>query len=272
MQGGLIRERFGQLMIISVFARALLAVSLAEIGRFDEAIVFAAEGVEVAQAPEHPVSVMYSLWSLGRAYLGKGHLSKAMPVLDRVLWICRDLQLPLFLHVVTPTVGAAYILDGRSSAAVELMESALQNDEETKLRPWHAMTLAVLSEAVLANEDTGRAAHLAERALEVARRHHQRGYEARVQWLLGEISSRQPSCAFNEVNRHYSDALALANECGMRPLIAHCHLGVGKLYGSIGKREKASEHIATAANMYREMDMQFWLPLAETEMRPPGWA
>jgi hypothetical protein len=55
----------------------------------------------------------------------------------------------------------------------------------------------------------------------------------------------------------------------MRPLIAHCHLGVGKLYGRTGKREEASEHIATAANMYREMDMRFWLALAETEMRRP---
>jgi hypothetical protein len=61
------------------------------------------------------------------------------------------------------------------------MESALQNDENTKLRTFHAEALAVLSEAILANGDTGRAAHLAERALEVARRHHQRGSEARAQ-------------------------------------------------------------------------------------------
>jgi hypothetical protein len=87
---------------------------------------------------------------------------------------------------------------------------------------------------------------------------------------LGEICSRQASCDINEATQHYLDALAVATECGMRPLVAHCHLGVGKLYGRTGKREEAREHLATAANMYREMDMRFWLAVAETKtgMRP----
>ena len=53
---------------------------------------------------------------------------------------------------------------------------------------------------------------------------------------------------------------------GMRPLVAHCHLGLGKLYRRTGKREQAQEHLTTAATMYREMDMRFWLKQAETEI------
>jgi hypothetical protein len=53
----------------------------------------------------------------------------------------------------------------------------------------------------------------------------------------------------------------------MRPLVAHCHLGLGKLYRRTGKREQAQEHLRTATTMYREMDMRFWLEQAETEMR-----
>ena len=45
----------------------------------------------------------------------------------------------------------------------------------------------------------------------------------------------------------------------MRPLIAHCHLGLGKLYGRTGKREQAQEHLTTATAMYREMKMTHWL-------------
>jgi hypothetical protein len=52
-----------------------------------------------------------------------------------------------------------------------------------------------------------------------------------------------------------------------RPLVAHCHLGVGKLYRGTGKREQAHEHLTTAITMYREMDMPFWLEKVETEMR-----
>jgi len=44
----------------------------------------------------------------------------------------------------------------------------------------------------------------------------------------------------------------------MRPLVAHCHLGLGKLYRRTGKREQALEHLTTATTMYREMDMRFW--------------
>ena len=61
--------------------------------------------------------------------------------------------------------------------------------------------------------------------------------------------------------------MALASELGMRPLVAHCHLGLGKLYLRTGKREQAQEHLTTATTMYREMDMRFWLERAEAEMR-----
>jgi hypothetical protein len=53
----------------------------------------------------------------------------------------------------------------------------------------------------------------------------------------------------------------------MRPLIAHCHFGLGKLYRRTSTREKPQEHFATAATMYREMEMRFWLEQAEAEMR-----
>ena len=65
----------------------------------------------------------------------------------------------------------------------------------------------------------------------------------------------------------YREALRLATELGMRPLVAHCPLGLGKLYRRTSKRDEAHEHLATATTMYREMDMQFWLEQAEAEMR-----
>jgi hypothetical protein len=52
----------------------------------------------------------------------------------------------------------------------------------------------------------------------------------------------------------------------MRPLVAHCHLGLGKLYRRTDKREEAQEHLTVAATMCREMDMRFWLEQAEAEL------
>ena len=64
---------------------------------------------------------------------------------------------------------------------------------------------------------------------------------------------------------HYRQALALAEPRGMRPLVAHCHFGLSKLYQRTGKQEQADEHLTTATTMYREMDMRFWLEQAEAE-------
>ena len=68
----------------------------------------------------------------------------------------------------------------------------------------------------------------------------------------------------------YRDALALAEELGMRPLVAHGHLGLGKLYRRAGTREQAKGHLSAATTMYREMDMTYWLNQAETVAAQPA--
>jgi Flp pilus assembly protein TadD len=62
---------------------------------------------------------------------------------------------------------------------------------------------------------------------------------------------------------HYQQALALANELSMRPLQAHCHLGLGKLYAKTGRRAEARAALSTAIELYRAMEITFWLPEAE---------
>jgi hypothetical protein len=68
---------------------------------------------------------------------------------------------------------------------------------------------------------------------------------------------------------HYGAAMTLASELDMRPLVAHCHLGLGRLDRRTGKREQAQEHLTTATAMYGEMDMRYWLEQAEAELRKP---
>ena len=65
---------------------------------------------------------------------------------------------------------------------------------------------------------------------------------------------------------HYRLALALAAPRGMRPLVAHCHLGLGKLFQRTGQRAQAQEYLTIAATLYREMDMRFWLEQARQDM------
>jgi len=69
---------------------------------------------------------------------------------------------------------------------------------------------------------------------------------------------------------HYRQALALAEEAGMRPLQAHCHRGLGTLYAMTGQRQQARATLATAIGLYRAMDMTFWLPEAEAALAQIG--
>jgi hypothetical protein len=85
-----------------------------------------------------------------------------------------------------------------------------------------------------------------------------------------EIVRHQPAPNVETAGRHYHDVLALATELGMRPLAAHCHLGLGKLYRRTGKREQAHEHLTTATTTYREMGMTYWLEKAEAELTSPA--
>jgi hypothetical protein len=52
----------------------------------------------------------------------------------------------------------------------------------------------------------------------------------------------------------------------MRPLMAHCHLGLGTLYAEIGRRELARAELSAAIEFYRAMEMTFWLPRAEAAL------
>ena len=107
------------------------------------------------------------------------------------------------------------------------------------------------------------AVQLAERALDLSRAHKERGHEAWALRLLGEIAAHQDPPEIEPAAHHYRQALALAEELGMRPLIAHCHLGLGTLYAKTGQREEARTELSTAIELYRTMEMTFWLPRAE---------
>ena len=64
--------------------------------------------------------------------------------------------------------------------------------------------------------------------------------------------------------------MILAIELKMRPLVAHCHIGLGKLYRRAGNPQQAKEHLTIVTAMMREMEMVLWLEKAETELKELG--
>jgi tetratricopeptide (TPR) repeat protein len=131
----------------------------------------------------------------------------------------------------------------------------------------HSLRIAYLAEANLAGGDTDRAAELGQRSLAVSREYRERGHEAWALRLLGEIASHRGQPAAAPAEDYYRQALTIANELGMRPLSARCHLDLGKLARRTGQPQRAQEHLTTATTLLREMGMRFWLEQAEAELR-----
>jgi len=119
----------------------------------------------------------------------------------------------------------------------------------------HALVVANLGEARLLAGDGDQAQRHADRALALARDAGERGWEAWTLRLHGNIAARRG--LLDDARAHYLSALAVAERHGMRPLIAHCHRGLGAVLRSDHCEEDARSHLATAAGMYREMDMRF---------------
>ena len=127
-----------------------------------------------------------------------------------------------------------------------------------------------LSEAYLLAGREADARAAAQRVLALARPHKERGHEAYTLRLLGEIAAREDSLDSGKAENHYRQALALAEELGMRPLIAHCHVGLGKLYRQFRNLQQAKEHLNRGVAMMREMEMGLWLERAEAELMELG--
>jgi tetratricopeptide (TPR) repeat protein len=92
---------------------------------------------------------------------------------------------------------------------------------------------------------------LADHALALARMHQERGNEAYALHLLGEMAARCEPPEAAPAEDHFRQAIALAQELGMQPLQAHCHLGLGTLYVKTGQREQARAALAISIELYR---------------------
>ena len=147
-----------------------------------------------------------------------------------------------------------------------LLQQVAAQDTSRGLSAAHARWIAYLSEAYLLTGHIEEATGLARRALTFARDRQARGNEAYALRLLGEIYAQQDPSAVEAADAAYRQALAMADELGMRPLLAHCHYGLGNLYTTIGRRPGARAELAAAIVLYRAMAMTFWLPQAEAAL------
>jgi tetratricopeptide (TPR) repeat protein len=192
-------------------------------------------------------------------------VNRAVDLSTRSLALARERGVHNVIQWSSASLGVAYTLDGRTTEAVARLEEAVAAGESTNsLDPY---TLVSLGQAYLSAGRSEEASRCAREALDMCRQQTRRDAEADALRLIGDLAARREPPASEEALAHYRQALVLAEQIGTRPLAAHCHLGLGRLYRRTDKPAQAQEHLTTATTMYREMDMRFWLEQAEAEVK-----
>jgi class 3 adenylate cyclase/tetratricopeptide (TPR) repeat protein len=264
--GALLHEHFGLPGPASAAAHGHLVASLAECGAFAEGRSRAEEGVQIAEAANHPYSRVIAYWGMGFQALRQGDLSHAIPALERALDVAQGAHLRLTIPWVAAPLGAAYTLAGRTADALPLLEQAIEQAMARHFMLYHALWVVWLGEAYLLTSRLDEAYTQAQQALEFSRAHQERGHAAYALRLLGAIIARRDPLEHTQAEVYYQQALTLAEELEMHPLQAHCHLGLGTLYSRAGRVRQARAALSAAIELYRAMDMTFWLPQAEATL------
>jgi class 3 adenylate cyclase/tetratricopeptide (TPR) repeat protein len=259
-------ERFGIASAVSVYDRNWLISSLAELGRFAEAAGHEAEAASIADQTHHPFTVGMALRAACNLHVLKGDWVKARSVIEHGVAVARTGNALLLLPQFVASFAWVLAQLGETGEAMNRLREGEQLLERQAVNPRNlGWTCRWLGRAGLLLGQLDEARSMADRAVEFSP--CLPGFAAHALHLLGDIATHPDRFEAERGEAHYRQALALAEPRGMRPLVAHCHLGLGKLYRRTGKRQEAHEHLTTATTMYREMGMTYWLEQAEVEQR-----
>jgi tetratricopeptide (TPR) repeat protein len=253
-------------VLLQVTARSYQSMFLAEIGEFAGALAIGREGLEVAKQINHPWNVVLACWQVGSFHLAKGDLEHATRLLRQAMSLGRQWDSTRSAALAACWLGYTRALSGHVHEGIGLVEQGLRETDAVGLTWLRGRRLAYLGEVYLLGGRNDEAGAVTTEALAFCRQRKERGMEAWALRLRGEVASSRAPADVGTAETSYCQAIALATELEMRPLVAHCHLGLGKLCRHTGDGAKAREHLTTASTMYREMDMGFWLEKADAEL------
>jgi len=259
-----LRSIHGGAAPVSIVTRYNLIYSLIWLGRFNEAAVYEVEMTQLADQTHHAFSASLAHSAAALLHIVKGDWANAHSRIERLLALARTAD----ARHRTPTAVAlsALVLAqlGRKDEAMNRLREAegfLDQQVANGLLGNFVSICASLGQAFLVLGKIEEAQRFGDRAIAaIAARPV---VVPRVLWLLADIASHPDGFDPEQAETNYRESMAAAEAQGQRPVLAHCHLGLGRLYSCLGRRQEAEEHLAIARQMYQEMDMPFWLEQAK---------
>jgi len=261
-----IYEHLGASAPSSVYDRSWLIQSLAQIGRFSDAIEYEAEVLDLAESTRHPFTIGQAHRAAVTLRLLMGDWSRARSLSEQ--WIAGMKAGNVVIQLPWAISSSAWILaqvgeTGDSLDRIREGEQLLERQMERNLIATVGWDYHSLGRACLLLGRLDDAQRLGDYSVGCSS--HQLGFVAHGLRLLGDVATHPDRFDAKCGESQYRKALSLAEMRGMRPLIAHCHLGIGKIYQQTGKHQEARDLFSSASAMYREMNMTSWAEQAEAE-------
>jgi tetratricopeptide (TPR) repeat protein len=256
-------KQHGMASFPGAFSRGMLVLGMAELGNFDEIEEIGHEALEIAEQVQNALSLIFVYNSLGMAYLRLGKVEHALPLLEKGHELCRFSEAQSMYSCIAGSLGYAHLLGNEPNRALTVLEEGTKAENlQASFWPTHSVT--VLADAYRAAGEISLATETASNALKLADEREERGFEAWAMLVTAGINAE--AGRLEEAKQWYGRALQQASSLSMRPLVAHCHKGLGNLYLKTKSSEEARPELAAAVELYRSMDMSFWLPEAESTL------
>jgi class 3 adenylate cyclase/tetratricopeptide (TPR) repeat protein len=253
-------KQHGMASFPGVTSRSILVLGMAELGNFDEIEEIGHEALEIAEQVQNALSLIFVYNFLGMAYLRLGKVEPALPLLEKGHELCRFSEAQSMYSYIAGSLGYAYLLANEPNRALTVLEEGTKPDNlQASFWPTHSLT--VLAEAYRAAGEISLATGAASSALKLAEEREERGFEAWAMFVMAGINAE--AGRLQEAKQWYRRAFQQASSLSMRPLVAHCHKGLGDLHIKTESSEEARPELAAAIELYRSMDMNLWLLQAE---------
>ncbi len=241
--------------------------SRAEVGLFREALADAEIMMRRAEAAGQPFAIAVLGVGAGYVHVRRGAAAQAIPVLERSIKFCQTYSIDIQIPWAASCLGLAYALSGRHEAGIEYAQEGVQRGKALGLTRFQPLRQTFLANAYLIAGRHEDALEAARDAMDRARRYHEPGPEAWALHLIAVSSMEGELPGPRRTEKLFCDALRLADELDMRPLVAHCHMGIGQVHHRLGHLSEAQAEFLEAAALYRQMDMQFYLEQAEANLQ-----
>ncbi len=256
-------QQHGLTSFPGAWARGNLALGMAELGNFDKIEEIGHEALEIAERVENAFTLVITYALLGMAYLRLGKVEPALLLLEKGHELCRFSKVQFVYPYTAGSLGYAYLLAREPMRALTVLEEGTKPGN-LEGGVWTVHPLTVLGDTYRAVGEIALASETVSNALWLAEEGEERGFEAWAMLVMARIKAE--AGGLEEAEDWYRRALEHASNLSMRPLVAHCHEGLGLVYLNAENREEAHSELAAATELYRSMGMSFWLPQAESAL------